>query len=74
MLQNNEPSFVVPLGLHKDYWKDISFLGYAASLSGDEGLCVQTGHWMEDIVEAPLLSISDIVSLELKSDPHFRQG
>ncbi|KAG8736460.1 hypothetical protein FRC10_009302 [Ceratobasidium sp. 414] len=74
LLRQEEPDFVQPLEINERYWADFSVQGYAATLEGEEGLFVQTGHWLESVVKYQLVKIDRIQSLELGSDPAFRGG
>ncbi|KAG8722211.1 hypothetical protein FRC08_005569 [Ceratobasidium sp. 394] len=74
LLRQGEPDFVQPLVIKESYWADFSVQGYAATLEGEEGLCVQTGYWFDNVVKYQLVKIDRIQALELRSDPAFRNG
>ncbi|KAG8736464.1 hypothetical protein FRC10_009306 [Ceratobasidium sp. 414] len=74
VLREEEPEFIQPLEMEADFWVGVSVLGYAATLEGEEGLFVQTGHWFDNLVNYHLVKIDHIRSLEFRSNPAFRSG
>jgi hypothetical protein len=74
LLKDDKPGAIIPFAQGKDSWKYVTVIGYAASLSGDAGLCAQTGQWFEGSVKPQLLSIRGIKSMDLVSDPSYRNG
>lgn len=75
MLRNWKPIDIYEFEVEPGFWSGITVLGYAASLSNQGCLGIQTGHWQSCNTGCfSYLRIDQISSLSWHSDLSFRDG